>query len=70
MTKLISVADDVYRELTKKKKDESYSTIIRKLLKKEGNTDEVLLLFGRGGVSKEKIKELDSSWKTWSKKYA
>ncbi len=70
MAKFISVADDIYRELTKKKKDESYLTIIRNLFKKESNTHEVLLLFEKRGVSKKKVKELNSSWKIGSKKYA
>ncbi len=72
MARLISVADDVYEELTARKgKEDSFSMVIRNALgKKESNRDAILAFAGKGGVDEKKIKELGKEWKKWTKKYA
>lgn len=72
MARLISVADDVYEELTSRKgRDDSYSTVIRRTLgEKKTNRDAILSFAGKGGVDEKRVKELGKEWKKWSKKYA
>ena len=70
MTKLISVADDVYAALTKLKGRESYSMIIRQLARKRTNKEQILELFGKGGIDETRVKELRGAWKRWSDRYA
>ncbi len=70
MARIISVADDVYEELTSRKgKDESYSVVIRKVLGKRTNKDDILAFAGKGGVDERRVKELGKEWKKWSKQY-
>lgn len=69
MTEIISVSDDVYSALTKIKGKESYSFVIRKLLSENTNKESLLKFFGRGGIDKSKVKELNKGWKKWSEKY-
>lgn len=71
MARLISVADDVYDELTARKgKEDSYSTVIRRALAKKSNKEALLAFAGKGGVDEKRVKELGKEWKKWSKKYA
>ena len=74
MSRLISVADDVYKELTARKgKEDSYSTVIRRTLGKKSTDKDALLGFFRGpaaGFNEEKLKESGKMWKKWTKKYA
>ncbi len=70
MSKLISISDEIYGSLTKMKKDESYSQIIKKLLENRTNKQSILTFFGKGGLDKDKIKELNKAWSKWSEKYA
>ena len=70
MAHLVHLSDDVYETLKKMKGRESYSVAIRKLINKETNKNKVLSFFGRGGIDKEKIKELSGGWKKWSDEYA
>jgi len=71
MSKLISVSDDVYAALKQKKGDESYSSAIRKLINPpSSNKEAVLRFYGKGGIDKEMIKEVQKAWKQWSEKYA
>lgn len=70
MAKIISVADDVYENLTKIKGKDSYSVLIREMISKKTNKDKVLSYFGKGGIDEKKIKELRKEWKKWSEKYA
>ena len=67
MAKIISISDSVYDELKKLKGDESFSTIIKKLLKKKTNKKKILEFYGKGGVDKKLVKEID--WKSWSERY-
>jgi len=69
MTRLISIADDVYDELTSLKGIESYSKIIRKLIFKKTNKEQILAFFGKGGINNKKIRELNPIWSKWSEKY-
>ena len=70
MAKIISVSDDVYTALTKLKGKESYSKVIRKLVLKRTNKDEILSFFGKGGVDVKKVKSLGTLWRKWSEEYA
>jgi len=70
MAKIISVADDVYKELKRLKGKESYSKIIRKLFLRKTNKEEIMGFFGKGGVDPKKLKELDHLWRKWSEEYA
>lgn len=74
MARLISVANDVYEELTARKgKEDSYSTVIRKALggKKTGK-DAILALFkgSPAGFDEEALKDAGKMWKKWTKEYA
>ena len=69
MSSIISVADDVYMELTNIKGKESYSSIIRKLLSERENKENILRFHGKGGLDIKKLKEVSNEWKIWSKKY-
>lgn len=70
MAEIISVADDVYQELTHRKGKESYSVVIRRLLVGKKNKEKILSFFGKGGVDAAKIKGLSGEWKKWSEEYA
>ena len=70
MSKLISVADDVYEKLSAMKAQQSYSEVIRKALQKQGNTEALLALAGKGSFNEKRLKELKEGWKRWSEKYA
>lgn len=71
MSKIISVADDVYNELKAMKGSESYSSVIRKALRK-GNKTALLKLFSgkAAGFDEETLKGLDKMWKKWTNEYA
>ena len=70
MAKLISVADDVYEELSARKGKESYSSVIRKYLKSGTNRDAILSFAGRGGIDEKRIRAIGKMWKKWTKEYA
>ena len=70
MAKLVSISNDVYENLSRLKGEESYSVVIRKLLRQRTNKEELLAFCGKGGVNPEKIKELGADWKRWSDRYA
>lgn len=70
MSQIISVSDDVYTSLKKLKGKESYSVVIRGLLATKSNKENVLGLFGKGGLDEARIKELNPLWKKWSDEYA
>lgn len=70
MSQIVSLSDDVYSTLTKMKGKASYSEVIRKLLEKKSNKENILECFGKGGIDEKKVKELDHLWKKWSEKYA
>jgi len=70
MAKLISVADDVYNELSARKGKESFSAAIRKLMASRGNKERFLRSFGGGGVDERMVKKARGMWKKWSEKYA
>ncbi len=55
MGKTITIADDVYNELVKVKGKRSFSEVIRDLIKRQGNSD--VLLIGFGTRDDEEIKE-------------
>ncbi|MFP3910297.1 MAG: antitoxin VapB family protein [Archaeoglobaceae archaeon] len=64
MGKTITIADDVYNELVKVKGKKSFSEVIRDLIKKEGNSDILLIGFGTRneeemGELKEELKEVE-----------
>ncbi|GEM_PF-2066655 len=74
MARIISVADDVYAELTARKgKEDSYSTVIRKALGKKRTNKGALLAFFNGapaGFNEEALRETGKTWKKWTKEYA
>ncbi|MBI4210954.1 MAG: antitoxin [Candidatus Diapherotrites archaeon] len=71
MSRIISVADDVYEELTARKGKDSYSTVIRKAFaEKKTNRDALQAFMGKGGVDERRVKELGKEWKKWSERYA
>lgn len=69
MARLINVSDDVYGALTKMKGKDSYSVLLRTLVRENTNKEKVLSFFGKGAIDGEKIKELSHEWKKWSEKY-
>jgi len=69
MAQVISIADDVYEDLTRMKGKDSYSVLLRGLVAEKSNKVKILSFFGKGGVEKGKVKELSSHWKKWSEKY-
>jgi predicted CopG family antitoxin len=69
MSKLINVADDVYKLLTVLKGENSYSVLIRELVVKKTNKEALLSFYGKKGVDGKKVKELSCLWKSWSEKY-
>ena len=69
MAEFISIADDVYNELTRIKGEESYSVVIRKLLVGRRNKENVLSFFGKGEIDIKKLKDLSVGWEKWSEKY-
>ncbi len=70
MSKLINVSDDVYKKLSLRKRDESFSIIIEKLMEKCSNKDALLACAGKGGIERGALKELRKEWKKWSDRYA
>ena len=70
MSKIISLSDDVYNKLKEIKGNNSYSIIIREMLKKRSNKEAILKFAGRGGINEEEILSLKKDWKRWSQKYA
>lgn len=71
MSKLINVADDVYQRLsTLKKREESFSEVLRELLKKKTNKEKILSFAGLEGMDENKIKSLKEGWKKWSSTHA
>lgn len=69
MAKIISIADDVYKKLKYLKGKESYSELIRKVLAKRSNKEEILAFVGKGGIDEKKITEAREFLKKWPKKY-
>ncbi|MFO7967196.1 MAG: antitoxin VapB family protein [Archaeoglobaceae archaeon] len=61
MGKTITIADDVYNELVKIKGKKSFSKIIRSLIKKQGNSD--ILLIGFGTRNEEEMREFKEELK-------
>lgn len=64
MGKTITIADDVYNELVKIKGKKSFSEVIRSLIKKQGNSDIILIGFGTRNEEelrefKEELKEVE-----------
>ncbi len=58
MEKIITVSDDVYRELIKIKSHRSFSAILREIIKREGNLKTLEIGFGsRASREKEALKE-------------
>ena len=70
MSKIISLSDDVYNKLKEMKGNNSYSIIIREMLKKRSNKDVLLDCFGKDKIDEEVVKNLNKRWKTWPKRYA
>ncbi|MBI2449706.1 antitoxin VapB family protein [Candidatus Pacearchaeota archaeon] len=70
MAKIISISDDVYRSLTVLKGKESYSNLIRKLVKRKTNKDKILEFAGTGGMDENEVKKIREEWRKWSGKYA
>ena len=70
MARLISVSDDVYKNLKRLKGQQSFSKVIISLLSKKTNKEKILDFFGKGGIDPTKVKELSSEWNKWSERYA
>lgn len=70
MSKLINISDEVYARLKAMKGSDSYSVVIKGLLSRKSNKEEVLKQFGKGGVDEKRMKELKKGWKKWSERYA
>jgi predicted CopG family antitoxin len=70
MSKIINISNDVYKELALLKGSDSYSIVIRKLLKKRSNKEEVMRQFGKGEIDEKRMKEVKRGWKKWSERYA
>ncbi len=70
MSKIISVSDDVYKNLSILKGNESYSVLLRKLLELRNNKIEILRFAGMNLVDENIIKDSKKDWKKWSDKYA
>ena len=70
MAKIVSLADDVYQSLYRMKGKESYSSVIRGLLKESSNKEKVLSFAGKGGIDDSALHDLRKGWKKWSEKYA
>ena len=69
MSKIISISDDIYRKLTAIKGKESYTIVIKDLLARRNNKNEILKFAGKGGINEKEIKSLRKGWKKWSEKY-
>jgi len=69
MSKLINVSDDVYEKLKRMKGSESYSVVIRGLLRKRSNKESILSFAGKGGIDEKEIKKMKKEWRRWSEKY-
>ena len=69
MSKLINVSDDVYKKMKTMKGERSYSQLIRNLIEKKGNKEEILKFVGKDFIDEDMIKELKKRWKKWSEKY-
>ncbi len=72
MSKLISVSDDVYKNLKKMKGNESYSKLLRSMIenKSKTNKEKVLSFAGTDGIDSKRISNLEKMWKKWQEKYA
>ena len=70
MSKLINVSDEVYEKLHQMKMQQSYSEVIKKLLQKRGNKEQILQFFGKGGLNEKKVAEAQEYIRRWSKKSA
>ncbi len=70
MSKLINISNEVYEKLTELKGEESYTTVIRKLLSKKTNKEKILEFAGKGGIDEGEMKEIKRGWKKWSEKHA
>ena len=51
------------------KGERSYSQLIRNLIEKKGNKEEILKFVGKDFIDEDMIKELKKRWKKWSEKY-
>jgi predicted CopG family antitoxin len=70
MSKIISVSDEVYGKLTVLKNGRSYTMVIKELLSRKTNKEEILKFAGKGGIDEKEIRSLKKGWKKWSDKYA
>lgn len=69
MTKIISVSDDVYEKLKALKGRDSFSMVIRFLIKNSSNKEKILSFVGKGDFDDKRLEELRKGWKKWSEKY-
>ena len=72
MAKIVSLSEKAYMELSKIKKDKSFSEVVLELVEKgkKSNKDEVLRFFGKDLIDEKAIKGLRKGWKKWSERYA
>ncbi len=69
MAKIISLSNEIYEKLSELKGEDSYSTVIKKLLLKKTNKEKILEFAGKGGINEKAIEEIKEGWKNWSKKH-
>jgi len=70
MSKIISIADDVYEKLTLLKGNSSFSNVIRSMMEEENSKQKVLSLFDSNlSFDKNSLKELKKGWDKWKKRY-
>lgn len=70
MAKIISISNEVYDKLKELKEEKSYTDVIKILLSKRTNKEEILNFAGKGGFKEKEFKFLKKEWKKMSKKYA
>jgi predicted CopG family antitoxin len=64
MAKTITITEESYNLLKSvKRRDESFSDVIRRLIAKEGR---IMDSFGRCSIDEEVIRELRKAWKRYS----
>ena len=61
MAKIISIGNDVYEKLREMKGNDSYTVVIRKLLNKRSNKEDILKFAGKVEFDEEKFKDLKDS---------
>lgn len=72
MSQLINISNEMYEKLKAMKgKEESFSIVISKLIKKkEMKKKRFIDFYGKGGIDEKAMAELKKGWKTWTEKYA